>query len=455
MTFDELRRLHEQARSARKRFEPSWSMNLAFAEGEQWVSFAGGKLFKPPLAADRITLTSNRVLPAIRKEVAKLTKQRPTFKARPRTAGDDDMAAAELAEQILEYHWTHLRLPTHFPRALLWSRTAVAGFLKVTWDRTLGSGTDVLVGPDGRPVVGADGRPITIDIDPEQLAAQMQLPPGSISKRSVNQGDIRVAVRSPFQIFPDPLAETFDEVEWLIEESIVSATYVEDRYDKHIEPDTPANPGIVQSQLMPVGSSSGGYMGVKLMEIWRRPCGRYPKGYTATWTAKGLLEESEPFDPMPYVMLKGIDLAGRFWGTCVAEQLRDDQTELNKTRSQLAENRNRFGNPTLLVDRTAVGDPDEFERQAAQPGGVLYVDPTSQDPFPRFLQAPEMPQYIDRLLDRQEQSIQEISGQHDVSNAQVPAGVTAASAINLLQEQDDTMLGPAITDMAAALGACP
>ena len=48
--------------------------------------------------------------------------------------------------------------------------------------------------------------------------------------------------------------------------------------------------------------------------------------------------------------------------------------------------------------------------------------------------------------------MQEISGQHEVSSAQVPAGVTAASAINLLQEADDTRLGPAIYDMEEGLG---
>ena len=452
MTLEQLRRLHQQGKSARKRFEATWAMNLAFAEGEQWVAYAGNGLARPVLDPNRVTLTDNRILPAIRREVAKLTKQRPTFRARPRTAGDDDMAAAELAEQVLEFHWEHLRLPTHFPRALLWSRACCAGFLKVTWDRSLGDGVDVLVGPDGQPVTGSDGRPITLDIDPEQLAAQMGLPPDAVSKRRVNQGDIRIVVRSPFQIVIDPLAETLEEAEWLIEEAVVSVDYVADRYGRTIEPNTTASPGVVQGQLNPA-TGSDAYKGVKLMEIWRRPCGRYPNGYTATWTERELLEESDrPFDPMPYVMFSGIALAGRFWGTCVAEQLRDLQIERNKTISQLAENRNRIANPKLMVDRTAVGDREEFEADWSTPGIPLYVDPTSQDPYPKFLQPPEMPQYVDRLIDRQEQAIQEVSGQHDVSSAQVPPGVTAASAINLLQEQDDTMLGPAITDMAAALG---
>ncbi len=51
-----------------------------------------------------------------------------------------------------------------------------------------------------------------------------------------------------------------------------------------------------------------------------------------------------------------------------------------------------------------------------------------------------------------EESIQEISGQHEVTSANVPPGVTAASAINLLMEADDTRMGPAITDYEHQLG---
>lgn len=453
MNHDELRRLYEQARSARRFFEPAWAMNLAFLEGEQWVAYSGGKLNRPVLDADRVTLTENWILPAVRKEVAKLTKHRPTFTCTPRTAADEDMEAAELAEQILEFHWEHLRLPTHFPRALLWSRSVGAGYLKAIWDPSLGDSTEVLVGPDGEPLRGADGRPLTIEVNPDELAAQMGMPPDSIRRKRVAQGDVRIVVRSAFQIFPDPLAETLEEAEWLIEESIASEDHVFERYGKRVEADTPANPGLVQAQLNPQGRSSNGYKGVRLFEFWRRPCARYPDGFTATWTERELLETNDqPFDPMPYVMFRGIDLPGRFHPTCLVEQLRDPQMERNKTISQMAENRNRLAHPHPLVDRTAVGDQGEFEAAMGTIGAPIYVDPTSPDPYPKYLEAPQLPQYVDRYLDRNNESFQTISAQHDVSNAQVPVGVTAASAINLLQEADDTQLGPAITDMETQLG---
>jgi hypothetical protein len=45
----------------------------------------------------------------------------------------------------------------------------------------------------------------------------------------------------------------------------------------------------------------------------------------------------------------------------------------------------------------------------------------------------------------------ELAGQHEVSQGNVPTGVTAAAAINLLQEADDTRLGPDIEDMEKTL----
>jgi hypothetical protein len=67
------------------------------------------------------------------------------------------------------------------------------------------------------------------------------------------------------------------------------------------------------------------------------------------------------------------------------------------------------------------------------------------------MNVPELPVYVQNQIGTIEQAIREISGQHEVSSSQVPAGVTAASAINLLQEQDDTRLGPDIADMETSL----
>jgi hypothetical protein len=183
--------------------------------------------------------------------------------------------------------------------------------------------------------------------------------------------------------------------------------------------------------------------------LWQKPNKQYPEGRRVVWVKdKVLFEDKNPYDCCPYVMFRGIDVPGRVWPTSIAEQLRGPQTELNKVKSQIAENRNRVGNPTVLASKQSIADPNAFESAMAQPGGIFYYDDNNgPNAAPAYLQSPQLPPYVLQEIDRIEQSIQEISAQHEITAGNVPSGVTAASAINLLQEADDTRLGPAVRDM--------
>ena len=150
-----------KAKSAKSRYEAAWFLNLAFYQGEQWVAWDGRSLYRPQLRRDRMMIVDNRIQPAVRTEVAKMTKQRPVFTVTPRTGDQIDVEAAQVAEQILEYEWTHLSMRDKLNRALLWSRVCGSGFLKVTWDPNQGDGFEALVGPDGKPIPGPNGAPLT------------------------------------------------------------------------------------------------------------------------------------------------------------------------------------------------------------------------------------------------------------------------------------------------------
>lgn len=446
----DLNELHRKARAARGKLEPIWYLNLAYYIGEQWIAWDGRGLFKPRLKANRITIVDNRIQPSVRLEIAKLTKAQPVFTVSPNTPDEEDANAAELGEQLMRYFWRHLHMQAMMSKALLWSRICGAGFVKTFWDPTLGDSTDVVVGPNGSILTDANGRRLKAGGMPQSMADEL----GASTKR-VAQGDVRVEVRSPFQMFLDPLADSFSECEWLIEESVQSAESVQRRFGRYIEPDTIGNPGLVESRMGAVfmpGTSN--YKGVKLREYWCRPNVQHPTGKRAVWAEKELLfEDDHPFDTLPYVMLSGIPIPGRLWPTSIAEQLRGPQTELNKVKSQIAENRNRVGNPTILASKQAVQDPDKFIDSTTIPGGVYFFDDIgSPNSVPTYLQAPPLPEYVLQEIQNIEQSIQEIAGQHEVSSAQVPPGVTAASAINLLLESDDTRLGPAVTDYEVQLG---
>jgi len=382
-----------------------------------------------------------------------MTKTRPVFTVSPRTADEQDQHASEMGEQLMRYLWKHLSLQEITTKALLWSRITGAGFLKCFWDPTLGDGTDCVVGPDGKVLTDTSGKPLRAgQHDPRQLSAALGV---QVQSKRVNQGDIKVEARSPFQMFIDPLADSFPECEWLVEESVQSVDSLLRRYGVTLDADTIGNPGLIESRMGAVFMpGTGSYRGVKIREYWSKPSPQHPNGRHAVWSAKRLLfEDDGPFDPFPYVMLSGIPIPGRLWPTSITEQLRGPQTELNKVKSQIAENRNRVGNPTILASKQAVQDPDKFADSTTMPGGIYFFDDLgSPNTVPTYLQAPPLPQYVIDEIARIEESIQEISGQHEVTSANVPPGVTAASAINLLLEADDTRLGPAMTDYETQLG---
>lgn len=439
----------KKGKSAKSRFEAAWFLNLAYYQGDQWVAWDGRNLYRPQLRRDRMTIVDNRIQPAIRTEVAKLTKQRPVFTVTPRTGDQQDVEASYLAEQIMEYQWDHLSMREKLLRALLWSRVCGAGFLKVTWDSSVGDGFDALVGPDGKPIPGPNGAPLT-GMNPEVISQQLGVP---VQSKKVKQGDVSVEVRSPFQMFIDPIAERFDEAEWVIEQSVRSKEYVKRRWDVDAQADTPANPGLIEARLGGAIQSSSSYKGVRISEFWAKPSAEFPNGRRAVWIKDQLLyEDKNPYDTCPYVMFRGIDVPGRVWPTSIAEQLRGPQTELNKIKSQIAENRNRVGNPTVLASKQSISDPNAFESAMSAPGGIFYYDDNNgPNAAPSYLQAPQLPPYVINELSQVESAIQEISGQHEITSGTVPSGVTAASAINLLQESDDTRLGPAVADMESGL----
>ena len=142
---------YRQAKSARRLLEPQWFMSLAFFQNKQWLAFMGDRLVEPRGLDDpgRITETENRITGIIRTELAKLTKTRPVWVSTPQSGDDEDMNAAGLSEDIMRYQWGNLGMRKHDLKALEWSRITGSGFLRVTWDPTIGDPIDVLVRPDG------------------------------------------------------------------------------------------------------------------------------------------------------------------------------------------------------------------------------------------------------------------------------------------------------------------
>lgn len=453
---EQLEEMWKAAHDVRRPNEGQWHLNIAFWRGHQWVMWDGTRLARlddeDPLPVD------NRIKPMVRKALAKETKQRPRPEATPPTADDDDIEAAQLAEELFDHLWDNLKLPIVTRAARWWRRMTGAGFLKVTWDRTKGDYVEVLADEQGKARFDETGRLLRTDREDVAQAMQAAQAAGmALPTKRICMGEINVQAPTTFSIVVDPHAgaEGLDTARWLIEEGIHPVEEMRELYPQHahkLSADSHAANGSAITHLPGLGRKpEGKKTGVKTRELWQKPGADYPQGRHVIWADKlVLLDEDNPYGWLPYEMMRGDPNGGTFWPASPVTDLIPGQIRLNKRIAQVDDNADRFGNPALTYPE---GMDLEYE---GLPGEHLQFPATGMpDMRPDYLRPPELPGYVQSAIGDAIASMQEIAGQHEVSSAQVPAGVTAASAISMLLEQDDTQLGPDIEDADVALeGLC-
>jgi len=104
------------------------------------------------------------------------------------------------------------------------------------------------------------------------------------------------------------------------------------------------------------------------------------------------------------------------------------------TRSQIVEAKNRMSKPQLVAVRGSV-DPN---RITSEPGLIIFYTPGFAPPQPLPLQ--NLPSYVIDEVERIKLDMDDSASQHDISRGNAPPGVSAATAISFLQEQDDSKL---------------
>jgi hypothetical protein len=454
MGVAELNKLYEQAKGSHSRFQPVWLTNWAYYAGDQWVYWNRGRLDKVRLDPNRVMITDNRIIGIVQTELAKMTKQRPSFQVTPNTVEEDDLQASLMGEQILEYLYKELGLHEKLNDVLRWSRICSAGFWKICWDSGKGQKVTVMADAANKPIQHPSGGgpllPQHVDKLEDETFTYQGVPLPGAKERTISTGDINVEVVSPFEFYPDPIAKTLEDCEWCIQSSVKSPLWIEERFGIRMEPDTNIAPTPMEAYLFPTYSQlqgSSGYRGIKVYEYFCRPNSVHPEGRVVVWAKEQILSQGpNPYKCLPFVMFGNMTVPGRFWPTSVVEQLRAPQTELNKIRSQIVENAQKFGNPALMCSRQS------DIKYSGVPGERIDYNDTLPNSKPEYLEPPQLPGYVLQQQEKCEQAIMEIAGQREVTNANVPQGVKAASAINLLQEADETRLGPPIASMEEALG---
>lgn len=404
--------LFNKTRPGRIKFERQWYTNLAFYFGKQWAVWQGAntatnfaKLVEPPAPPWRVRLVSNKIKPIIRAELSKITREKPQFFVVPTTTDEDDIYAARAGEHIAEHLWRELTMNKVIRRAMFWNLICGTSFIKDWYDDSLYDDSEM-------------------------------------------QGKIQVEHLTPFHLLaPELQEEELENQAFIIHVLAKPAEWVEKKYKKKVTANSSTNSSVLESRFLSalgVSESSNTNKLVEVREIWIKSSKKFPDGGVVTWAGDTVLNmvEGMPYDHGEYPFTKFEHIpAGRFYGDSVINDLIPLQKEYNRTRSQIIEAKNRMSKPQLMAPRGSV----EAHKITSEPGLVVFYTPGFAPPQPIPLQS--IPGYVIEELNRTQADMDDVSAQHEVTKGRTPPGVTAATAISFLQEEDDSKLSPTVSSL--------
>lgn len=157
----------------------------------------------------------------------------------------------------------------------------------------------------------------------------------------------------------------------------------------------------------------------------------FPQGKKVVIANKVVLESGPAqYDDgrFPFARVQNYVNARQFWGISEIEQLESPQKIFNKLVSFSLDVLTLMGNPVWLIPSSSGIDTDNMFNQ---PGLMVEYD---GDTPPVRQEGVQLQPYVLQLIDKVKLWFDDVSGSNDVSRGARPEGITAASAIQSLQE---------------------
>jgi hypothetical protein len=427
---------YEKCKQSRKTEEQDWYLQLSFYNGNQYHSWRrlgnGQVLAEEPNPQGLPRVTVNRIEPIVRTEIAKTTSGHPSATVIPASNDDDDLMAASAAEQVWQSLYDRENFQTRIlQKAEFWRASTGNAFIKTYWD------------PSIKEIVPT---PVVDQFTGEKKVIQ----------QTASTGDVKFEVVSPFHMFvPDLSEEDLESQPYLFNVYTKSEEWVRSNFGdvlpKDFKPAKVSSSELLDAALMDMRNVDNSKPdAILVIEMWAKPngCPYLPKGGLVTIVDNEIVQMAEngiPYSHKQYPFAHiGTVPTGKFYRRGTVKTLIPIQREYNRLRSQIIHAKNLMAKPQMMYQEGSV-DPRKITARA---GIWVPIRPGFQYPTPVPIQP--LPQYVINEVKQLEMDFEDLSGQHAVSRGE-SGGVTAATAINYLQERDDAYLTTVFSSIEAAI----
>ncbi len=414
----EIKRDYLARAEARRPFETQWRLNINFYMGNQYcTALPTGEIAdveREYYWQEREVF--NHISSLVETRQAKLNSVRPTLTVRPFSSDDDDVKTAKNASKILSSTCDKLDMDATLSEGTMWSEICGTAFYYVGWDDNAG----------------------------------LEIEDGA------HEGDVRIDVVPPFEIYPDNIgAQNIDDCRSIIRARAVPIDEIKRIYGKTVKPENSevaaftqvANGGglVSESVINKLASETASDSAV-VIERYTLPTKEHPQGVLAVIANGVLLHYGDlPYRngadgkyTFPFVKQISIGCAGCFFGTSAVERSIPVQRAYNAVKNRKHEFLNRLSMGVMAVEDGSV-DIDGLEQDGISPGKILVYRQGATPP--RMIDCGSVPSGFDAEEARLLNEFTQVSGVSEIMRSSSAASsATSGVALQLLIEQDDTRL---------------
>lgn len=409
--------------SSRISHEGVWMTNIAYVLGFDGVfydtttrQFRNSAKGNTSLRRNRIHV--NKILPSIQNRLSRLCKNPPKYDVRPNSNEVEDKEASRLSLQVLNNIFDKQQANQKRMTLYMWMQECGHAYIKTSWDPDMG---EQIEDPDTGEVMF--------------------------------EGDVRLDVVPALEVFPDPLAKTLDEAQWIAHAKLRKLDYFKSRYPDrgHLVKEEGTNLLSLQYEMrinalnVQGQGASGSQTIAKNSAIekvyYERRSTKHTHGRQIAISNGVLLEDKKlPIGTIPFAKFDDVVIGGKYYSESVVTHARPVQDQYNRVIALRASWTNKLLAGKYMSPKGAGLQQESINDQSGEVW-EYNTSPGLGGAKPEAVQVPTIPQYAYLEEERLDKMFDEIFGINEVSKGQLPSASIPAIGMQFLMEQDDTRVG--------------